>query len=388
MPYVFLVEHAGNKWKLEVETSFTPLSEFLSIVKTKCEIKDDVNVEFFDKDFEEWVSLDASQYNKLPDKSKLRVVQPKAVVSNVASPKPSDEPILPKYDIFVSHKQTTGKYLAQSIKHELSQCFPVPLSWWIDVDNLENLQDLTEVVRLSRNFMLLITPGLFDSHWCLQEIRAAIKYKKNVILILDEGVPFPVVQTLPADIQELFKGTLAITYHNQKHHRDVAIQEIAAKIKTTVLLPGEKIQYEDPEIAHGKPVLISGIFGNAIQFKGSNIVDGNENTRWSGSPTGKDCWAVIDLGQRYTFSGLEIKFEYAFGKKFLIEVEKEEKENIVTEWTAIADCRGQEGWCYYNLRDAQVPPVGRHLRIHLQEGREPTWGFSIWLVKLFGKPVD
>jgi len=206
-------------------------------------------------------------------------------------------------------------------------------------------------------------------------------------LVLDEGVAFPKVHELPEDIHEMFKGSIAIPYFNQKQHREVSIRDIVDKIKTRILMSHENIAHEGAELAHGRPVLCSGIFGNPIQFKAENIVDGNENTRWSGSPGGTLCWIYIDLGAKYKFTGIDIKFEGAYGKQFLLEVEDEDNQDKEFKWKPFAECRGQEGWNHYDLRDCSIPQVGRYLRIHLIEGREPKWACSIWLVKLYGKPI-
>ncbi len=100
--------------------------------------------------------------------------------------------------------------------------------------------------------------------------------------VIDEGIPFPQVDQLPEDIQPIFKGTLVITYYNQKHHREVSIKAVIGKLKTRVLLSTAERPVEEvgEELATHKPVKSSLIFGRDSKWKAEHIVDGNDRTRW------------------------------------------------------------------------------------------------------------
>jgi hypothetical protein len=44
---------------------------------------------------------------------------------------------------------------------------------------------MNEGVRLSRNFILFLTKDVLTREWCLNEIRNALKHRKNVILVYE-----------------------------------------------------------------------------------------------------------------------------------------------------------------------------------------------------------
>jgi len=168
----------------------------------------------------------------------------------------------------------------------------------------------------------------------------------------------------------------------------VSIRDIVSKLSTRILLPLTKDEFQQlgitgPDIALNKPVKISGIVGNAAIYPGERAVDGNEETRWSGAPGGDKCWIYVDLLDTYRFDALTIKFEVALGKEFFLD-----KAVVVDgklDWTPFMECRGVEGWNYYDLRE--LGESGRYLRVHLKMGREVGWGMSIYILRLQGEKL-
>ena len=63
-----------------------------------------------------------------------------------------------EYDFFLSHYQKTGGHLALAIKYELRDTNP---HWkvFLDVDDLNQIHDLSENIFRSRNVVLLLTEG-------------------------------------------------------------------------------------------------------------------------------------------------------------------------------------------------------------------------------------
>ena len=101
---------------------------------------------------------------------------------------------------------------------------------WLDVDDLRNFETLIPTVRRSRNVLVLITKGYFDSYWCRKEIETAVEAKKNIILVHDvTRCEFPNVTALPEAVQAAF-NELAVPFQRPKAFRLVAMQEIARRM--------------------------------------------------------------------------------------------------------------------------------------------------------------
>jgi hypothetical protein len=131
--------------------------------------------------------------------------------------------------VFISHKQANGAGkisihnalrtqfgtdLAQAIKLQLTLRNP-SLDVWLDVDDLHKLRSLSvrshclfieqeliqflqTAVENSKNVILLLTAGVLERHWVQEEIRAALKFQKNIILVHDEKhCPFPTGEDVP-----------------------------------------------------------------------------------------------------------------------------------------------------------------------------------------------
>ena len=88
------------------------------------------------------------------------------------------------FDVFISHKRTDAKDFARALYNLLTmrgfKCF-------LDFEFREELNDLEAIVERSTNLIFVLTDLIFDSAWCLKELAAAVKSKKNVVLITKEG---------------------------------------------------------------------------------------------------------------------------------------------------------------------------------------------------------
>jgi hypothetical protein len=65
---------------------------------------------------------------------------------------------------------------------------------WIDKQERATLDGMCEGVRLCRNYILFLTKQVLTREFCLNEIRSALKYRKNVIIVVQAdkhygGVP-------------------------------------------------------------------------------------------------------------------------------------------------------------------------------------------------------
>jgi len=129
--------------------------------------------------------------------------------------------------LFISHKQVNVADLAQAIKLQLELIHP-EINIFLDVDDLNNIHGLEDNVNRSGNMLLLITEGVLERPFVQKEIRAAVKYKKNIILVHDErNCHFPSGEGVPDDLKQVL-AIKAIPYYREKVFRDTCINQIWA----------------------------------------------------------------------------------------------------------------------------------------------------------------
>ena len=90
------------------------------------------------------------------------------------------------WDYFFSHKQTeTGRAVAL-ICSDLTDCGK---KVWLDV-NMDDcgVPAMMEGVAQSKNFVIVLSDGYFESTYCCDEAREAMSLGKNVILCHAEGL--------------------------------------------------------------------------------------------------------------------------------------------------------------------------------------------------------
>jgi len=129
------------------------------------------------------------------------------------------------YDFFLSHYQRTGGLLAMTIKLLLLRK-NAKLRIFLDVDDLENIHNLKANVERTQVLLLLLTEGVFERKFVLEEIRAALEFKKKIVLIWDkERCGFPDISTIPEDLREVLL-IRAIIWQAEKSFRKVVINDI------------------------------------------------------------------------------------------------------------------------------------------------------------------
>lgn len=112
------------------------------------------------------------------------------------------------HDVFISYRRDGGEHLAGRVKDALkSRGFSV----FMDVDDLKSGKfdaALYREIEKAANVIIILTPGCLErckneDDWLRQEIRHAIKCKRNIIPIFARGFEMPSPETLPSDIAEL-----------------------------------------------------------------------------------------------------------------------------------------------------------------------------------------
>jgi hypothetical protein len=171
-----------------------------------------------------------------------------------------------KWAGFISHHQATASRTVQLLKE------------WIEKDLKERGQRLTAVlidkqenatpdgmnegVRLSRNFILFLTKDVLTREWCLNEIRNALKHRKNVVLVYETnencgGVSGTFAtfygpelkKALPHsdDYRWLMKNSY-VAFHDRGQHVDLMLCD--AKCKNGII---DQMELEEAVQAHISP---------------------------------------------------------------------------------------------------------------------------------------
>ena len=145
-------------------------------------------------------------------------------------------------------------------------------------------------------------------------------------------------------------------------------------------------------LALGKPVVAGASESESLQP--SNITDGNINSRWSSGSAEKDKdWVYIDLGASYLLSEVDIYFEDAYSKDFVIQGAIELPANVSddSKWKELFSFSGEP---IHTSKDKggeaaknayMVSGVARYVRIRSYD--KLLSNISIWEVRVYGKVV-
>jgi len=113
---------------------------------------------------------------------------------------------------FFSHKRSTGQGMTGRLYERLKGDYKLFLDSEADFD----LTQLTTIVQNTHLFVFIMTPGILESYWCLQELRAAIAVNKPILIIKDFQFQLPPPENLPeyiADLKDiLYDKNITIPY--------------------------------------------------------------------------------------------------------------------------------------------------------------------------------
>ncbi|MCX6168488.1 MAG: glycoside hydrolase family 3 C-terminal domain-containing protein [Ignavibacteriales bacterium] len=126
-------------------------------------------------------------------------------------------------------------------------------------------------------------------------------------------------------------------------------------------------------LALNKTVTVSSIEGTGLE--GSKAVDGNLSTRWSSQPTDQQ-WITIDFGIPVQFNEIQLIWETAYGKEYLVQTSNT---NNNSDWkTIFAQTNGNGGF----EKMSSLQGDARYLRI-LGIKRDTQWGYSLFEIEVF-----
>ena len=99
-----------------------------------------------------------------------------------------------KWASFISHHQRAASHtvllLKELIEKKLKEQGKRLTEVWVDKNKKATPEGMREGVRLSRHFILFLTRDVLTRDWCLNEIRMALKHRKNVILVFQTDAHF------------------------------------------------------------------------------------------------------------------------------------------------------------------------------------------------------
>ena len=133
---------------------------------------------------------------------------------------------VPRFNCFISHKRTSAQDFARGL-HSL--LVGKGYTAFLDVENLEQLADLPLVVAGCDVFIFVLSDGIFESEYCLKELKSAVLAGMSVILVTKEGSRWPdqdgenvdsfpgahLIDWLPPECREPFRSNVAISHSNE-----------------------------------------------------------------------------------------------------------------------------------------------------------------------------
>ena len=126
----------------------------------------------------------------------------------------------------------------------------------------------------------------------------------------------------------------------------------------------------------------------------NKMVDGNENTRWTGTKTDKDKtkigewapWVKIGTALPAKFNTVKIKWEDCYGKTFALQTTNTDPLNGEPTWTTIGNYTNSgKGWQTITLPE---PAEAIYLRIFITEKSGDTYGVGIWELQVYNLAAD
>jgi hypothetical protein len=89
-----------------------------------------------------------------------------------------------RYRVFLSHKRTDAKEFARGLYNLLDTR---GIRTFLDYECREHLHNLKALVGACDNFVFILTDNIFESEWCLLELKAAVELGLNIIVVRMEG---------------------------------------------------------------------------------------------------------------------------------------------------------------------------------------------------------
>jgi endoglucanase len=152
------------------------------------------------------------------------------------------------------------------------------------------------------------------------------------------------------------------------------LKEAGTWIRNKMLNPADDFGTVTAQnIALGKTVTVSSI--EASDLAGSYAVDGNTATRWASAENVDPQWITVDLGAIYNISQVNILWEAAYAKNFLVQVSSDN-----ANWTTLKDVQANTS---LSNNYPGLTATGRYVRIY-GTVRGTQYGYSIYELQVYG----
>ena len=128
-------------------------------------------------------------------------------------------------------------------------------------------------------------------------------------------------------------------------------------------------------VALTKTVTVSST--ESTSLGGANAVDGSTTTRWSSAYSDPQ-WIEVDLGNTYSISEIDLNWQTACGKNYLIQTSTDG-----VNWTTQTTVTGNttSGLLTYPYA---TPPSARYVRMY-GTARATQYGYSLWELTVYGQ---
>lgn len=156
-------------------------------------------------------------------------------------------------------------------------------------------------------------------------------------------------------------------------------------VKTKVPYSANVAIYKDENIALNKTVTTSST-ENGSSFVPAKAVDGNKAnpSRWASTSDSATAWLKVDLGQAYDIKQVNVFWETAKAKKYLVEISTDDSnwQTVATE-TDNADANKQHSFASQSARYIRINGQQR-----IADGVTNKWGYSIFEVEVIASVQD
>ena len=95
---------------------------------------------------------------------------------------------LPTFQTFISHKRSSAQDFARTLH---SMIVSQNISCFLDVENLDKIDNLSVIVAGCDAFIFVLSDGLLESPFCCRELAAAVHAGVPVVVVTKEGARFP-----------------------------------------------------------------------------------------------------------------------------------------------------------------------------------------------------
>ncbi|CAE8587303.1 unnamed protein product [Polarella glacialis] len=106
------------------------------------------------------------------------------------------------------------------------------VSFWLDVEQDPTEKGMRHGVKNSKDVLIYLTEGLIESKYCQMEMRWALEFKKNIILVIetDERHGKPSIEKLialcPPDLKHIFADNVIIPWYRDPEFREISVEKI------------------------------------------------------------------------------------------------------------------------------------------------------------------